>query len=221
MKRFVIAVLAAALCLTACMETEKILYRGSMFGTMQSRGVMLGDDGCVYHFTNFGDISSDFPIDGRVVAIFDVYSKIEGTERDYEAKVLDITVPLCKEPVICETEEEDAALGDDPIQMADGNWAGGYLNMVCNALVRPNSGVTHLVNLQIVPGENPDTLHTVLRHNAGEDKVTETILEDFSTYSFYASFPLADKIADGKTVVLEIKWFWDDKWYTVYANISK
>lgn len=220
MKRLLYVILCLAV-LAGCDKAEPILYRGTMFGTMQSAGVMLGDDGGTYHFRNFSDMSSSFPSSGRIVAMFEVYSKLEDKEREYEAKVLQYAVPLCKEPVTCATEEEDAALGDDPVEMTNGSCSAGYLNLLCTALTREVSTVPHYINLQIVPGENPDTLHTVLRHNAGDDKVTDENVEFFSDHSFYASFPISSYLPEEGTIVLEIKWFWDDEWHTAWATVAK
>ena len=221
MKRFLFAVFAAAVCLSACTETKDILYRGSMFGTMQDTGVMLGDDGCTYHFTNLAKLSPAMPSEGRVVATFDVFSLIEGTKTEYEAEVLYYEVPVCKDPVVCNDAMEEAELGTDPVEMQDGSYMAGYLNLLCAAMLRYDSEVVHRINLQVVPGENADTLHTILRHNAGEDKVTEDNSGLYSETPFYACFPLGDYLPDGKSVVLEIKWFWKDEWQYAYGKISK
>lgn len=220
MKRITLLLLCAVLCLPACKTTKDILYRGSMFGTMQGTWIFLGDDGRTYRFTNIE--SSDFmPKEGRMVALFDVYEKVSGSENSYLAEILDYSVPLSKEPVTCSTEEEDAALGDDPIRMDDGNWSGEYLNMLCTVMVEEESRATHEINLQIVPGATPDTLHVVLRHKTGESAEGEEGTGQYVQYPFYASFPLADKLVEGKTTTLEIKWFWDSQWSRICTPISK
>lgn len=220
MKRFLYIILCLAV-LAGCDKSEPIIYRGTMFGTMQSTGVMLGDDGGTYHFRNVSELGTSFPSSGRIVVMFDVYSKLEDKEREYDAAVLQYAIPLTKDPVTCNTEEEDAALGDDPIEMSNGTCSAGYLNLLCTALIREASPVTHLVNLQIVPGENPDTLHTVLRHNAGDDKVTDDNMEFFSEQQFYASFPIGAYLPEEGTIVLEVKWFWQDDWHTVWTTVAK
>ena len=221
MKRFLFTLLAAALCLTSCMSTKEILYRGQMFGTMKGVGVMLGDDGRNYRFNNNDQMTTNMPASGRIVAIFDVYSLMEGTSNDYEAELLDYVVPLCKEPVVCTTAEEELALGDAPVALTDGVWGGGHLNMLCTALMLPNSSATHTIDLQIVPSENADTLHTILRHNSGEDIINDLTRDSFAEYPFYASFPLDEYLPEGKSTVLEVKYLWDEEWHSVYATISK
>ena len=221
MKRILFALLAAALCLSSCMNSKDILYRGSMFGTMSSSSIMLGDDGRTYYFTNTGDFGSEIPTSGRIVAVFDALKLREGTSDVYEAELLNYTVPLSKEPVVCETPEEDEALGDDPLRFTDGTWGGGHLNLLCSAYLRMDSKVSHLINLQLVPGENADTLHTVLRHNAGEDKVTDLNFEFFTEYPFYASFPLEDRIPESGSVILEITWYWDNEWHSICTELKK
>ena len=220
MKRIFLYLICAALCLTSCKTTKDILYRGSMFGTMQGAWNFLGDDGRTYRFTNIE--SSDFmPKEGRLVAMFDVYEKVNGSDNSYLAEILDYSVPLSKDPVTCSTKEEEAALGDDPIRMDDGNWSGEYLNMLCTVMLEEESNAVHEINLQIVPGATPDTLHVVLRHNAGEATAGEEGTGQFIQFPFYASFPLADKIAEGKTTTLEIKWFWDSQWSGICTPITK
>ena len=221
MRRIFPIILAAALCLCACDKNWNVLYRGMMFGTMQNYEEMLGDDGCTYRFTNLKDLEVTLPPSGRIVAMFDVYRKIEGTENHYEAEILNRWIPICNEPVMCDSDDDEAALGDDPIGLADGWWSGGHLILVLKLELREYTTVNHLVNLQIVPGEYEDTLHTVLRHNAAEDKVTEENSEFFSEQAVYACFPLEDKLPEQGSRVLEIKWFWDEEWHTTYAKISK
>lgn len=220
MRRFTAAVLAFALCLTACTNTKSILYRASMFGNMTAAGVMLGDDGRTYHFSNDADFP-ELPQEGRIVAILDALDKQEGSGEHYDAELLNYSVPLCKEPVTCSTEEEVAALGDDPIKMEDGSWSGSYLNMICTVMLKSNSTAKHMVNLQIVPGASTDTLHAVLRHNAFADKIDEAEADLFEKYPFYASFPLADKLPEGKATVLELKWYWEGEWHTMCSSISR
>ncbi len=221
MRRILPVILAAALCFCSCGKAFDVLYRACMFGTMQNSEVMLGDDGCTYHFTNLQDLEITLPSSGRIVAMFDVYRQVEGTGNQYEAELMNHWVPLSKEPVICETEEEDEALGDDPIAMGDGWWSGGHLNMAFTLLLKDVTTVKHSVNLQIVPGASADTLHTVLRHNAGEDKVSVENVDFFKEHSFYASFPLQDRLPEKDPVVLEVKWLWDNEWHTVYTKISR
>ena len=93
--------------------------------------------------------------------------------------------------------------------------------MVCTLLMLPNSSSTHNINLQVVPKENSDTLHTVLRHNSGADVLTDLTRDSFSEYPFYASFPLGEYLTEGKSTVLEIKYLWDEEWHSVYTTVSK
>lgn len=220
MKRSIFLLLLAAACICGCTNTKGILYRGSMFGTMTGPLVMKGDDGNTYHFSN-KMYTDAIPASGRIVALFDVYSKLDGTEKDYNAELITFNVPLTSEPVICKNEEEIAALGDDPIKMEDGAISGGYLNLLCSVLLHNDFKAEHKISLQLVPADNADTLHLVLRHHAGEDKITDDTTESATEYPFYASFPIEDKFPEGKTTVLEVKWYWDHKWNSEYSNIKR
>lgn len=215
MKRFALAA-AVLVCLSACTPTKEILYRIFLFGTMKEPATMLGDDGRTYHFSNIASDSS-LPSEGRVAALLDAYEK--GENENYTAQLLSFAVPLCVEPVECSTPEEDAALGDAPIRMDDGIVSGGHLNMICTVMLEQDSEAKHEVNLQVVQGASTDTLHVVLRHSITPEGSEGS--GEWTEFPFYASFPIADRVPEGQTTILEIKWLWDEEWNKVCVPVKK
>ena len=220
MKRLLFALLVAAVCLTSCIKGTDILYSGYMFGTMEGAGIMLGDDGNTYHFVN-NQMLSSMPVSGRIFAAFQVYKLIDGTTSDYEADVLEYVTPVTKNPVVCTTEEEVEALGKAPLGVISDYYGGGHLNMACISLIADDPSATHVINLQIIPTENADTLHTVLRHNDGGYEFASSLQDTYTRYQFYACFPLKDYVDEEKTKVIEIKYLWQSEWYSSYIELKK
>lgn len=219
MKRLLFALLVAAFCLTSCINSKEILFSGYMFGTMSGSGIMLGDDGNTYHFGN-GQITADMPVTGRIYAAFQAYKLMDGTRSDYEADLLEYVIPLTNDPIVCTTPEEVEALGKAPVGVASDYYGGGYLNMACVALISDNSSA-HVINLQIIPAENTDTLHTVLRHYDGQNESSSSLLDSYTRYPFYASFPLKNHLDEEKTKVIEVKYLWDQEWLCSYIGLKK
>jgi len=213
MKRIATGILAAVLMLSACSRIPDILYRTFLFGSMDGQTVMYGDDGRIYHFNNTDGVEN-IPSSGRVVAYLDAISLQEGTDNDYEASLLELYLPLSKDPVLCSNDEEEIALGKDPINISNGIVSAGHLNLVCSFYLSDESDPEkHVVNLQVVPLSSPDSLRLVLRHNATDD-LTLTDEHELSERGFYASFPLDKSIPEDKSdnLILEIRWFWDGAW---------
>lgn len=218
--RYFSALLLTACILAGCTPVKEILYRGQIFGFMTAPLVMQGDDDRIYHFQNAD--SDKIPEEGRIVALFDVYEKIEGTENEYTAEMLQYSIPVYKDPTLCTTPEESEALGTDAVRMLDGDYSGGCLNMLCSALFNNDSGITHVVSLE-TDSTQPvkDTLHFILHHNAGGDAPEGDDNSNFTDYQFYASFPISEMLSKDKDTVLEIKWFWDNEWHRKCATITK
>lgn len=211
MKRLLFSMLAAVICLTACDMTPDILYRAMVFGDMQGAYVFNADDGCTYRFTNVTS-DSGLPTSGRVLALFDARKQVEGRENEFEATLNDFRVPIYKAPVQCLNPEDEAALGANEIRFDNGILSGGHLNTMCTVMKELNDTEEPVVNLQLVQGASSDTLHFILRYNAGKDILIALDSDDVQQYSFYACFPISDLIPEGQKPVVELKWLWGGEW---------
>ena len=219
MKRILLFCVAALLA-ASCNEIPDILYRALLFGDMTSPTVLSADDGCEYHFNN---VTTDMglPSEGRVVVILNALSKIEGTDNRYEAQLVNFSVPLYKEPVLCPTKDNADSLGLDPIELADAYYGGGCINMLCNAIFGTSASTKHVVNLAVDTSVASDTLHLSLRHDAQTDKMEVNEMDDYVEKSFYASFPMGDLIPASGEKVIEFSWYWDNKWQKAVKIIKQ
>ena len=197
---------------SACAETPEILYRGLLFGYMTGPETMHGDDERDYHFTNIED-DMGLPSEGRVVALFYATSQTPGKENAYEAELISFSTPAYKNPVLCTSIEESEALGTDPVELADGYFGGGCLNLVCNAYFGPIANVKHVINLAVDNSTPSDTLRLTLRHDAGDDHTDSIDTSDMTVKSFYASFPMGDLMPEGREKVVVFNWYWNDGWH--------
>ncbi len=214
---FCMTVLIAA----SCADFPTVLYQGLMFGTMQGYATMHGDDGREYHFTNL-TADTSVPTEGRIVAAFYATSQIQGAENAYEAELINYSLPVYKEPVPCATAGDSEALGTEPVQIADGYFGGGCLNLTCNAYFGPNANVKHELFLAVDNYSAPsDTLRLTLRHDAHEDSIIGAEIMEFTIKSFYASFPLVDLLPESGEKVVSISWYWDDEWHTDVRTIKR
>lgn len=219
MKRILLFCVAALLA-ASCNEIPDILYQALLFGDMTAPAVLSADDGCEYHFNNV-TTDTGLPSEGRVVALFNAVSKIEGTDNKYEAQLVNFTVPLYKEPVLCPTKDDADSLGLDPIKLIDGYYGGGCLNLVCNAVFGTSATAKHVVNLAVDTSVASDTLHLSLRHDAQDDKMEVNEMDDYTEKSFYASFPMGDLIPSSGEKIIEFSWYWDNKWQKAIKIIKQ
>ena len=217
MKRMLL--IAVALLCAACTELPDMLYKSLLFGDMQSSGVFRGDDGVTYTFGNLEDFKG-FPSSGRLVVLLEAYEKGDADDR-YFARIVNYAVPLCKEPVKDLSEEEEAALGPDPIRMDRAVISGGHINMQFSIMVKDGSDVKHEINLELLPSTPNDTLHMVLRHNAKGDRYDGSDPDSFNTYSYYACFPIRDAVKAGNYSAMEISWLWDETWTSSSTSVKQ
>lgn len=210
MKRILLICFAAMLA-ASCNDFPEILYKGLMFGDMTGPSMFHADDGCWYQFNNITS-ENGVPTSGRIVALFNAVSKVEGSDDRYIAELVDFSIPLYKEPVLCPTADDADSLGLDPVAIADGYYGGGCLNFSCKAVFGKSMNIKHEINLAVDTSSPSDTLHVSLRHDAHKDKMEVNEMEDYSEKSFYASFPMGDLIPASGEKVIELSWFWDNKW---------
>lgn len=202
-------------------DTEPILYRAAMMGFIQEDGSFLGDDGCIYEFSNIQK-DYDWGETKRLMTVFNATAELE-TGKRYSAYLLGCDFPLYKPAVVGETPEVVDSLGTDPILYSDGWYSGGCLNMI-NSFYYGHNGVTHLVSLLIKEfPTSSDTLKLRLMHNAGEDKAIAYIdTEDSENmFNFYSSFPISEYLPESGSKVLQIEWLWNDEVHTVCKVVKR
>lgn len=213
MKR-ILAILAAVIAVSACLDVDPILFRTLTMGFVKNDGSLRADDGHIY---TFGDRTPEWSAGERVVALLDAQKALNDSV--YQAGNLSFTYPLYKKPVVVTSSTEPDTLGTNEIRLTDAWYAGGCLNMSAQIKMIEGAG-KEIVNLMIDKrGEaSPDTLRLALRHRSDY----ESYVGDPSTvYAFYASFPLREYMPAKDSVVIKISWLWDGKTAGTQAKVEK
>ena len=209
-KRLLPFLLALSVLASCDMKSDPFLYRGFMMGFIQEDGSFKGDDGRTYVFSN---LSAGYDWQGatRLLALFDVTEEM--ADGRYDSRLLECNAPLYKEPLKSGEVENIDSFGPDPIDVQDAWYSGGCINMSDCFRYRSDEQGLHKVDL-IVDQSRPvtDTLHLLLRHDAGADRLeTDVPPAEYNLHRFYSSFPVASFFPEGKDAgVIEIKWKWED-----------
>ena len=193
-----------ALVLFASCKKDDVLYYNDVTFVNAADGVYITDYGLTYDIVENATVK-EIPRDGRLILQCDIL-KVRG-DGVYEVRVTQFAVPLTKDPVPSVAEPE----ADDPIQIENGWFSGGYFNTLLGLFVKDESDVKHLINLEYtLPDEANDTLYLRLRHNAlGElpaDPEDET--DEYSYARTYACFHLNGLQPSGTEVPVQIQWNW-------------
>lgn len=209
-KKLLPLMLALGVFASCNMDSEPFLYRGFMMGFIQEDGSFKGDDGRTYVFSNIS-AGYDWKETSRLLALFDVVEEM--ADGRYDSRLLDCNAPLYKEPLKSSEVENLNTFGPDPIDIQDAWYSGGCINMNNCFRYRSDEQGTHKVDI-IVDQSRPvtDTLHLLLRHDAGADRLDPDVPPaDYNLYRFYSSFPVASFFPEGKeSAVIEIKWKWEE-----------
>lgn len=209
-KKLLPLMLVLSIFVSCDMDSEPFLYRGFMMGFLQEDGTFKGDDGRTYIFNNIS-AGFDWKDAHRLFALFDVTEEM--ADGRYSANLLDYTFPLYKEPLKSTEVENPETIGPDPIDVEDAWFSGGCINMSNLFRYRADGEALHTVNL-LVDLSKPvtDTLHLVVKHDAGSDRLdTDIPPAEYNLYQFYSSFPVASFFPEDKEAgVIEIKWTWEE-----------
>ena len=213
MKRF-FAILAAAVALTACLDSDPFLYRYFSMGYVKDDGNLKADDGRTYIFAD----KPEWNAGERVIAALDATSAVNDSV--YNAKMISFAYPLYKQPIVFDSvSTEPDTLGLDEIRIVDAWYSGGCINMSAQIKILEGAG-SNIVNMVVDKRGVPsaDTLKLVLRHRCNYEVQSTDYL---TAYSFYASFPIREHIAAKDSVVLKLSWFWDGKAGSTEGKVEK
>ena len=230
MKKFAILLMVSVLA-ASCIKSEPFLCRSLVMGYFTGGGDLAVDGGLVFHIVKTQVNIEAKPTD-RVIALVDVMKQTGSSEKEYDVKLLDYTLPICKEALVASEVTDWDAVGNDPVAPVERWCSGGHLNMRVLYFYKPSSKTVHTLNLVYDDAASTvDTLFFSLRHNAfGETLGSDDVSEDeVAEDAVYASFPLAKYIPAGKdTVAVKISGTWYEAnggWYSEaaapYSVVSK
>ncbi len=203
-----ILVLAAA----SCIKGESFLCQDFTVGYIRD-GVLYTDGGLIYHIVKT-QVDVEAGPDDRVLVLCDVLKQTGASEKEYDIKLLDYTLPLNKAPLNQSAITAEDKVGSDPVSI-DGQYtwfSGGYFNVRIVYFYKIGSKTAH--GMQLVYDDvnsTSDSLFFTLKHNAfGETLGSEGIeSEELDIAGAYATFPIDPLVPAGKKEIgIRIDWDW-------------
>ena len=165
---------------------------------------IISDQGNTFNIVNT-DVDLNAFEYGRVMISCDVLR--ETAENQYDINLTGIASVLTKEPVRSSliTEPESEYNVDNPVNIRELWYSGGYINMLLEFAVKYSSETKHLINLiydDSVQGGGKYTF--ILRHNAYGESPSEDDL-NYTTSMGYVSFPVSTLIQEDSAEIT-LKW---------------
>ena len=208
-----LSVVSLPLLLSSCSDDEKYVYVSPAHTVSVSMGVADGgniitDKGNLL-VPDKSSVGHDLTDGERVLIDCNVLERED--QNTYRVRINRYHQLLTKD-IVRSSEAKDEELGDDPIQVKDAWFGGGYLNVRLGIEYNPSSNTSHLVNVIYDDVKSTsDTIFLDLRHNAFADTIRTRI--GAATASFNMEGIMAGK--DDK-VYVRLKW----EWYTHRGTIA-
>ena len=208
-----LSVVSLPLLLSSCSDDEKYVYVSPAHTVSVSMGVADGgniitDKGNLL-VPDKSSVGHDLTDGERVLIDCNVLERED--QNTYRVRINRYHQLLTKD-IVRSSEAKDEELGDDPIQVKDAWFGGGYLNVRLGIEYNPSSNTSHLVNVIYDDVKSTsDTIFLDLRHNAFADTIRTRI--GAATASFNMEGIMAGK---DDRVYVRLKW----EWYTHRGTIA-
>lgn len=207
------AMVSLSLVFSSCSDDEKYVYVSPAHTLSVSMGVADGgniitDKGNVL-IPDKSSVGHDLTDGERVFVSSNILERED--ENTYRVRINRYHQLLTKD-IVRSSETKDEELGDNPIQVKDAWFGGGYLNIRLGLEYNSSSKTSHLVNVVYDDVKsNSDTVFLALRHNAFADTVRTKV------GTATASFNMEDMMA-GKDSKVYVRLRW--QWYTHRGTIA-
>lgn len=220
MKKFLIVALAAILAFSSCMKNDVLIYNMSITGRV-TNGRIVSDENIIYNVVESltDDKLGDYD---RVIVLCDVLEEVV-SGKEFNVKLKDYA-PMVTIIPVAKTSQNDEWFGSDAINMVQGWFSAGYLNMLVYITMVENSKTEHRISLMFNDtADNTDTLHFYLKHNGyGETYDVDPDNSKMKMSNGYVSFPLDAYVPDGaKGMPVSIEWDWFDNNGSDYIHDKK
>lgn len=219
MKKYcsLLTVITVTLCtLSSCMDNStptSILFQDVTMGFVMQDLSFHADNGNIYHF---GKTDIDhYEAGNRLMINCYANSAVAGSTNEYNATLLSLVLPMCRDGLVKSQITDWEKIGDDPVDVVDGWISGGYLNAKLALKYWDPSHHTHSMDLVFDDTvDNSECLHFEMRHNADGDTPEDEA-------NVYATFKIQDFLPSGKKEMdVELKWNWEDGEHSATFKIT-
>ena len=184
-----------ALCLLSCQKDGTINYGNVTMGNF-SEGKFISDQGITYDIVEQTCPGTTDTLE-RAMILCDILSKTGDNRYDIRLNAFDAI--FTKHTVDSTGVTNSDILVEDPLNVGEIWYAGGYLNLYIYIPFKEGSEQAHLINL--VRNDRKSTAENyifTLKHNAFGELITAEDT-DFVLGGTYVSFPIANIIKEDKT----------------------
>ena len=203
-KSFVYLAALLSFAAVSCQLDDTLYYNNLTMGNIVD-GKFISDQGNTFTIVeqNCPGILAN---EKRAIVLCDVLNETQGASNAYDVRLNQFASVLEKEAVEA-SEATEEILVQNPIQITELWFSGGYINMQIRTHVKKESSQKHLINL--VYSKSDDGKYTITLHHNGYDEVyseeTANVLE--ISGPGYVSFPLSFITEDEATFIFNWKWY--------------
>ena len=203
--RKILFVLLTSLTLFACKKDDTLMYGNMTMGNIDGETI-ISDQGNTFDIVEgYSDLDLSKFEYGRVMIMCDVLTKT--ADKRYDIRLNGISSVLTKETEKASsiTDSESEMNVDNPINIREIWYSGGYINMLVELARKNGSDTKHLINLIHDDSAVKEGEYTfILRHNAFGETPTEQNTNFVASYG-YVSFPVTSVIKEDSAKII-MKW---------------
>ena len=183
---------------------DTLYYNNLTMGNIVD-GKFISDQGNTFNIVE-QNCSGVLAKEKRAIVLCDVLNETEGATDEYDVR-LNLFATVLEKAAVEASEATEEILVQDPIQITELWFSGGYINMQIRSHVKKEDSQKHLINL--VYSKDADGKYIITLHHNGYDEVySEETADDLVLGgAAYVSFPLSFIEEDAATFILNWKWY--------------
>lgn len=203
-RKAIICIAAVAVAAMSCQKDDTLQYNNMTMGNIVN-GRFVSDQGNTFNVVN-QSCEGRLEDQKRAMVLCDVLNSTKGSDKEYDIHLRSFAYVLDKDAVALENAAEGDIAVQNPINIEQLWFSGGYLNMFIKFHVKEGSDVKHLVNLVYSKDEEGRYVLN-FRHNAFGEVLTSETMSSMAISSGYVSFPIA-KFIEGDSAKILLNWKW-------------
>ena len=203
-KSFIYLAAILSFAAVSCQLDDTLYYNNLTMGNIVD-GRFVSDQGNTFNVVEQA-CGGKLEFEKRAIVLCDVLCETAGATDEYDVRLRQFATVLEKDAIVEATTTDEQKV-EDPIQIEELWFSGGYINLRIRSHVKKEDSQKHLINL-VYTKDAEGTYHMTLRHNAfGEVYSEETAKDLVIGSSAYVSFPLTFIDEDEASFTFKWKWY--------------
>lgn len=184
MKKLLIPLFAALLCVSACNLEDVYEVNNQRAIVVYKDGLLIDDSGYAYTITGSEMKNDDWRVNGkRYYAVFDIKNRM-----------LEITVKSLDEMIICKAqaiEDEEYAYASDPVVAVLGSASGQFANFILGTYKAKKSDYEH--RMTFTSRQDEKTLELFVCYDGNGENPLEMNKDDLELVNWFFSVPITSE----------------------------